>query len=198
MENPPEWPSDEDSDADDPCALEGRGRLRAAGGRLAAPVRPDRCIIALDIDAFYAQVAELRDGSLRGRPVAIQQKAICVTCNYEARAFGVHKLQRIAEAKRMCPRLVLVSGEDLTPFRAVSSAVFELIRSAFTPHVQRLGMDEVFLDVSDAVDALEAGCPLEPPSTPSLPWAGFVFAGQPHAKATVERQVPLAALAHGC
>ncbi len=128
---------------------------------------------------------------------AIQQKAICVTCNYEARAFGVHKLQRIAEAKRMCPRLVLVSGEDLTPFRAVSSAVFELIRSAFTPHVQRLGMDEVFLDVSDAVDALEAGCPLEPPSTPSLPWAGFVFAGQPHAKATVERQVPLAALAHG-
>lgn len=128
---------------------------------------------------------------------AIQQKAICVTCNYEARDFGVHKLQRIADAKRLCPRLVLVSGEDLTPFRAVSEAVFELIRSAFTPHVQRLGMDEVFLDVSDAVDSLEAGCPFEPSALPSLPWAGFVYAGPLHAKATVERQVPLAALAHG-
>ena len=43
-----------------------------------------------------------------------------VTCNYPARARGVTKLMGIAEAKKKCPELVLVSGEDLTRYRDMS------------------------------------------------------------------------------
>ena len=44
-----------------------------------------------------------------------------ITCNYAARAAGVTKLMRIPEALAKCPALVLVSGEDLTPYREAGS-----------------------------------------------------------------------------
>lgn len=36
-----------------------------------------------DYDCFYAAVVESEDPSLRSKPLAIQQKQIIVTCNYE-------------------------------------------------------------------------------------------------------------------
>ena len=53
---------------------------------------------------------------MRGR-AGVTQKYLVVTANYPARARGVGKLMGTAEARRRCPELVLVSGEDLTPYR---------------------------------------------------------------------------------
>lgn len=36
-------------------------------------------------DAFYASCIEAETPSLKHRPLAVQQKQIVVTCNYEAR-----------------------------------------------------------------------------------------------------------------
>ena len=47
----------------------------------------------------------------------ITQKYLVVTCNYPARAAGVGKLMSTKEARKKCPSLVLISGEDLTPYR---------------------------------------------------------------------------------
>ena len=155
-----------------------------------------RVVVALDVDAFYAQCAELQDSSLRSRPVGVRQKAIVVTANYKARAMGVFKLQLVSEAKKACPELVLVPGEDLTSFRAVSLAVFELLCCSFTPLAQRLGMDEVFLDVTRAVDSLEASA-RRAPSCSRQAWPGYVRAPSAWASEVVERLCPLAELAHG-
>ena len=38
-----------------------------------------RVVVSLDLDCFYAQCEELRDPSLAGKPVAVQQKMIAVT-----------------------------------------------------------------------------------------------------------------------
>lgn len=106
-------------------------------------------IIHLDIDCFYAQVEEIRDPSLREKPLGIQQKNCLVTCNYKARAFGVKKLMSVGEARQLCPELVLVKGEDLTPYRQMSSRVFEHITRKYPQlNVERLGMDENFVDVT--------------------------------------------------
>lgn len=109
-------------------------------------------IIHIDIDCFYAQVEEIRDPALRDRPLGIQQKQCLVTCNYKAREFGVKKLMSIAEAQKLCPDLVLVKGEDLTPYRQMSSRIFEVLARHY-PHtnIERLGMDENFLDVTNLV-----------------------------------------------
>lgn len=53
----------------------------------------------------------------------VQQKNIVVTSNYEARKLGVRKLMSVKDAKEKCPQLVLVNGEDLTPYREMSYKV---------------------------------------------------------------------------
>ena len=83
-----------------------------------------RCILHIDIDCFYVQVEMLRLGLPPERPVAVTQKFLVVTCSYAARAAGVTKLMATEEAQQRCPDLLLVSGEDLTPYREASDAVF--------------------------------------------------------------------------
>ena len=69
-----------------------------------------------------------------------------------ARKKGVGKLTTLAEAKRLCPELVIVDGEDLSPFRDVSKRLYALLRSySWNGRVERLGLDEMFLDVTDMV-----------------------------------------------
>ncbi|XP_055697145.1 DNA polymerase iota isoform X2 [Phlebotomus papatasi] len=110
-----------------------------------------RVIIHIDIDCFYAQVEELRQPELKGKPLGIQQKNIVVTCNYPAREFGVDKLMLVTDALKRCPDLVLVRGEDLTPYRQMSTRIFEVLQR-FTPCVEKLGMDENYMDVTRQIE----------------------------------------------
>lgn len=110
-----------------------------------------RTIIHIDIDCFYAQVEEIRNPLLRTKPLGIQQKNIIVTCNYIARQFGIHKLMLLSEAKKLCPQLTLVNGEDLTNYRKMSARIFDILLM-FTPFVEKLGMDENWLDVTEVVN----------------------------------------------
>ncbi|CAK7265919.1 hypothetical protein SEPCBS119000_001757 [Sporothrix epigloea] len=117
----------------------------------------DRIILHFDYDCFYAQVVQRRfpGGGLDGRCVGVTQKSLLATCNYEARRRGVRKMMRISEARRICPDMVLVDGEDLTPFRDASKQLYRLVRDAVGPAapVERLGLDEVFVDATALVDA---------------------------------------------
>lgn len=93
----------------------------------------DRCILHLDVDCFYCQCEEI-DRNLRKetpmRPLAIGQKHIIVTSNYEARKYGVKKLQSRNDARRACPHLWIVEGSDLIQYRRHSRSVYEAFRAA--------------------------------------------------------------------
>ncbi|XP_017504155.2 DNA polymerase iota isoform X4 [Manis javanica] len=82
-----------------------------------------RVIVHVDLDCFYAQVEMISNPELKGKPLGVQQKYLVVTCNYEARKLGVKKLMNVGDAKEKCPQLVLVNGEDLTPYREMSYKV---------------------------------------------------------------------------
>jgi len=125
-------------------------RSRPTGACTVSQGAQRRVIVCFDLDAFYAQVVEIENPSLKGRPVAIQQKYIVVTANYEARKLGVKKLGNLQEAKKIVPGLVVVDGSDLTRFRAASESINKIWESYGCP-VERLGMDEVFLDVTSMV-----------------------------------------------
>ena len=97
-----------------------------------------------DYDCFYAAVFEAENPVLKSLPLAVQQKQIIVTCNYEARRRGLYKLQLVREAKKICPDAVVMLGEDLTRFRDASKALYNLLRDfACSKKVERLGFDEV-------------------------------------------------------
>ena len=96
---------------------------------------------------------EVENPALKSLPLAIQQKQIIVTCNYEARRRGLHKLQLIREARKVCPDVIIILGEDLTRFRNASKDLYNFLRGfVWSQRVERLGFDEVFLDMSDVIN----------------------------------------------
>ena len=114
------------------------------------PEQHQRTILHIDIDCFYAQVEMVRNPDLKGKPVGIKQKNIMITCNYVARSLGVKKSMFVSEAKKFLPELMLVDGSDLTHYRHFSMEITKIAQE-FSPHVERLGFDENFIDVSDRV-----------------------------------------------
>lgn len=118
---------------------------------LSAPHPAKRLTGNQDYDCFYAQVFENKDPTLKPKAVGVRQKNILATCNYNARSRGVKKLMLISAAKKICPDLVLVDGEDLTPFRDTSKILFNFLRShSWNNKVEKLGFDEVFMGLSNS------------------------------------------------
>lgn len=106
-----------------------------------------------DYDCFYAAVFEREDPKLKSLPLAVQQKQIIVTCNYEARRRGLYKLQLVREARKKCPDVIILLGEDLTRFRNASKDNYNFLTTfTWSKKTERLGFDEVFIDVTDLVD----------------------------------------------
>jgi DNA polymerase iota len=88
---------------------------------------------------------------LIGKPVGIQQKNLLVTCSYEARAMGVEKCMNILKAIEKCPSIIIINGEDLYKYRDMSQKIYSILQE-FSPTVEKLGLDENYIDVSALVD----------------------------------------------
>lgn len=101
-----------------------------------------------DLDAFYASVEQLLDPSLRGRPVAVGG-GVVLAASYEAKKFGVGAGMAGWRARQLCPDLRFVGGH-FRDYQRLGDQVIDLLRD-FTPLVERISIDEAFLDVSGAV-----------------------------------------------
>ncbi len=110
---------------------------------------PDRKIIHIDMDAFFASVEQRDNPQLRGKPVAVggsAQRGVVAAASYEARQFGVRSAMPSVTAARRCPSLVFVPPR-FDVYREVSSQ----IRQIFSRHsdlVEPLSLDEAYLDVT--------------------------------------------------
>jgi DNA polymerase-4 len=101
-------------------------------------------ILHADLDAFYASVEQRDDPRLAGRPVVVGA-GVVLAASYEAKAWGVRTAMGGAQARRLCPRAVVVSPR-MSAYAEASKAVFEVFRQT-TPLVEGLSIDEAFLDV---------------------------------------------------
>ena len=102
-------------------------------------------ILHADLDAFYASVEQRDDPRLRGRPVIVGG-GVVLAASYEAKACGVRTAMGGAQARRACPRAVVVEPR-FDAYSDASKAVFEVFEQA-APVVEALSIDEAFLDVS--------------------------------------------------
>lgn len=102
-------------------------------------------IFHADIDAFYASVEQRDDPGLRGRPVVVGA-GVVMAASYEARAFGVRGGMGGGRARRLCPQAI-VATPRWPAYVEASKAVFEVFART-APLVERLSIDEAFLDVS--------------------------------------------------
>ncbi|HEX4558709.1 MAG TPA: DNA polymerase IV [Mycobacterium sp.] len=119
-------------------------------------VRRDASILHADLDSFYASVEQRDDPTLRGRPVIVGG-GVVLAASYEAKAYGVRTAMGGAQARRLCPRAVVVPPR-MTAYGRASDAVFEVFRDV-TPIVEAVSVDEAFLDVGGL--ARVSGTPLQ-------------------------------------
>jgi DNA polymerase IV len=101
-------------------------------------------ILHADLDAFYASVEQRDRPRLRGRPVIVGG-GVVLAASYEAKAHGVRTAMGGTQARRLCPRAVVVPPR-MGVYAEASKAVFEVFRDT-TPLVEGLSIDEAFLDV---------------------------------------------------
>lgn len=105
-------------------------------------------ILHADLDAFYASVEQLLDPALRGKPIAVGG-GVVLAASYEAKRFGVSGGMAGWRAKQLCPSLQFVGGH-FREYQRLGDEVMAVLED-FTPRVERISIDEAFLDVAGAV-----------------------------------------------
>jgi len=111
---------------------------------------PFRKIIHVDMDAFYASVAELDNPELRGKAIAVGgegRRGVISAASYEARKFGVKSAMSGALAKQKCPHLIFVKT-DFKRYNEISLKVRDIFYE-YTDLVEPLSLDEAYLDVTE-------------------------------------------------
>jgi DNA polymerase IV len=113
-------------------------------------VQPSRqgTILHADLDAFYASVEQLLDPSLRNRPIAVGGSVV-LAASYEARSYGVRGGMPAWRARQLCGDLLFVGGQ-FGRYQQFGDDVVSVFYD-FTPRVERVSIDEAFLDVAGAV-----------------------------------------------
>ena len=111
---------------------------------------PIRKIIHVDMDAFYASVAQMDNPELRGKPVAVGgggTRGVISAASYEARKFGVKSAMSGRLAIKLCPELIFVRT-DFARYTEISKKVRNIFYE-YTDLVEPLSLDEAYLDVTE-------------------------------------------------
>ena len=103
-------------------------------------------ILHVDMDAFFASVAEKDNPELKGKAVVIGMgtRGVVSAANYEARKFGIHSAMPVGQARRLAPHAIFLPV-DMARYQEVSGHIMEIFES-FTPNVEPVSVDEAFLD----------------------------------------------------
>lgn len=77
---------------------------------------PGPCLnwLFVDLNSYFASVEQQDRPELRGKPVGVvpmlADTTCCIAASYEAKAQGVRTGTIVADAKKMCPNIILVEG----------------------------------------------------------------------------------------
>ena len=111
---------------------------------------PQKKIVHIDMDAFFAAVEQRDHPEYRGKPLIIggdpRSRGVVSTCSYEARKFGVHSAMPTSQAFKLCPQGIFV-GCNFDRIKEASTQVHEIFHK-YTDIVEPLSLDEAYLDVT--------------------------------------------------
>jgi len=111
----------------------------------------DRIIVHVDFDYFFAQCEEIKDPTLKDKPVIVciysgRGSGAVSSSNYIARALGVKAGMPILQAKRIVKEGIFLKA-DLEFYEEKSKRIMSIIRK-FGDKFEEFSIDEAFLDVS--------------------------------------------------
>ena len=141
-----------------------------------------RVVLHIDMDCFFAAVAVREEPSLRGLPLAIchgtgssvtgsnapfavpnggggtrrpSSTSEISAASYAARQHGIKAGMYLGQAYKLCPSLV-VRGYRFDLYESITSLFFELLLNSFSPEIEPVSCDEVYMDVSALVETRAA------------------------------------------
>ncbi|WP_338603433.1 DNA polymerase IV [Sulfolobus tengchongensis] len=113
-------------------------------------------VLFVDFDYFYAQVEEVLNPQLKGKPVVVcvfsgrfEDSGAVATANYEARKFGIKAGMPIVEAKRILPNAVYLPMRKEI-YQQVSDRIMSLLRE-YSDKIEVASIDEAYVDITDKV-----------------------------------------------
>ncbi|KII89760.1 hypothetical protein PLICRDRAFT_174599 [Plicaturopsis crispa FD-325 SS-3] len=138
---------------------------------------PLRTIALCDSDAFYATCEQVRLKLDPALPLVVLQWEGLIAVNYAARKFGISRMDKIKDAKKRCPELVVVhvatykEGEkepgywddidsrthkvSLDFYRRESVKILKMFKDGLPgAEIEKASIDEAFIDFSRPVRAI--------------------------------------------
>jgi DNA polymerase-4 len=101
----------------------------------------------IDMDAFFASVAQQEHPRLRGKPVGVApclgSNCSIVAASYEARAYGVGVGTRIRRAQELCPMIEVVR-DDPVVYRRYHDQILAVLDATIC-HIGVRGIDEAYM-----------------------------------------------------
>lgn len=111
---------------------------------------PQRKIIHIDMDAFYASVELREQPHLQGKPLVVawdSPRSVICAASYEARKFGLHSAMSLSTAKRICPQVIVIPP-NFELYQTTSQQIHTIFRQ-HTDLIEPISLDEAYLDVSE-------------------------------------------------
>lgn len=114
----------------------------------------DRTILHIDVNNFFASIEIMLNPNLKGLPVAVcgsedDRHGIVLAKSYEAKKFGVKTAETIWQAKKKCPKLIIVPPQ-YEEYKKYSKLIQNIYYS-YTDQVEPFGLDECWLDVTGSL-----------------------------------------------
>jgi len=117
----------------------------------------NKIIFHVDMDCFFAACEEVVNKDLKGKSVVIgsdpkegKGRGVVATCNYAARAYGIHSAMPISKAYRLNKNSVFLRP-NFKLYSRVSTNIM-LILKKYSLNFQKMGLDEAYLDVTGKVE----------------------------------------------
>lgn len=109
-----------------------------------------RTILHIDFNSYFATVEQQANPRLRGKPVGVTggdrwERTVLGAASIEAKKFGVKTGMTLWEAKKLCPNIVLVSG-DSEKYLSCTTKFINILKK-YSPYLEIFSIDECFLEI---------------------------------------------------
>src|SRR3989338_1175228 len=108
-------------------------------------------ILLIDMNSFFASVEQQANPFLRGKPVGVcaslHQTSCLIAASKEAKALGIKTGTLVYQAKKICPKIILLPSEP-EKYSEVNRRIVKIFRD-YTDRLEVYSIDEAFLEIDE-------------------------------------------------